>query len=106
MDMSKDANYTKGSIAGYKDGVKDAVAGKFTDWSALELADLPVHAMAISTRAKNCLIYSGNTSVGDVLTLKSEDIMKMRNLGRKTASEIAKWLISNGFAYSAWSEYV
>lgn len=106
MKIPKGSNYSKEYIAGYRDGAKDAVSGKLTDGAVLEIAYLPIKAMEVSTRAKNCLFYSGFTNVGELLALNSEEIMRIRNLGQKTASEIAKWLIESGILNSAWSEYV
>ena len=104
--MSKDLLYREGYIAGYMDGVKDAVLGKVNDWRASDTASLPIKAMDISTRAYNCLAMCGCVLVKDVADLSSEAILRMRNLGPKTASEIANWLTSQGILSSAWSEYI
>lgn len=103
--MRKDPLYYEGYIAGYRDGVKDAISGKTDDWQSSELGKLPIHAMAISTRACNCLVRCGCTYVEDVVALSAESIMRMRNLGRKSAAEIAPWLTEHGILCSAWSEY-
>jgi len=105
-NMSKESLYWQGYMAGYRDGVQDAQSGKITDWKELDIAKVPVNAMAISQRARNCLIYSGCTQVGDVIALTTDRILRMRNLGPKTAAEIAQWLIENGIFYSAWSEHI
>lgn len=104
--MSNDPLYKKGYIAGYWDGVKDAASGKVTDWQSTDIAKLPIQAMGISTRACNCLVYSGYTHVQDLLSLNSCEIGRMRNVGKKTSSEIAKWLTDHGFFCTAWSEFL
>lgn len=106
MNMSKDHLYRVGYIAGYWDGVKDAVSGKVNDWQASDTASLPIKAMDISPRAYNCLVMCGCVQVKDVAALSSEEIMRMRNLGSKTAFEIAHWLTMQGILSSAWSEYI
>ena len=70
------------------------------------MINLPVKAMGLSSRVSNCLINSGCTHVCDVIRLSSSQIMRMRNLGSKTASEIAQWVIEHGILSSAWSEYI
>ena len=104
--MVSDPLYKKGYIQGYWDGIKDATSGKTTDWQRLDIVELTIQAMGISTRACNCLKNAGYTHVKDLLTLNSYDIGRMRNIGRVTASEIARWLTEQGILCTAWSEYV
>ena len=103
--MEKDQSYYNGYLTGYWDGVKDASSGKTSDWQKTGIGKLPVKAMAISTRAHKCLLNSGCTNVEDVIALSDDTIRKMRNMGKKTASEIAHWLIEHGIPGSPWSEY-
>ena len=105
-EMVNDPLYKKGYIQGYWDGIKDATSGKTTDWQRLDIVELTIQAMGISTRACNCLKNTGYTHVKDLLTLNSYDIGRMRNIGRVTASEIARWLTEQGILCTAWSEYV
>lgn len=92
-------------LAGYRDGVKDVTSGKAVAWQLSDLGKLPIKAMALSTRAYNCLVNCGCTYVEDVIALSSYSIMTMRNLGPKTAAEIAHWLLDHGILSSAWTEY-
>lgn len=104
--MSDDIAYKQGYIVGYWDGVKDSISGKVTDYQKSDITKLPIKSMEISSRACNCLLHCGCTHVGDVITLSSDAILRMRNLGPKTASEIAQWLIAHDILGSAWSEYI
>lgn len=104
--MSKDHVYKKGYAAGYWAGVQDAVSGTVIDLQSSDIRRLPIQAMEISARACNCLIHSGYTHVEDLLSLSHRDIARMRNVGRKTASEIAKWLTEQGILGTAWSEFL
>ena len=104
--MPKDPQYKQGYIVGYWDGVQDAVSGKITEWQVSDIGNLPIKAMALSTRAYDCLEKCGCTHVKDVIALNSDAIMRMHGLGPKTASEIANWLIEHGLLGSAWSEYI
>lgn len=104
--MGNNAPYTREYIAGYRDGVKDALDGKVGDWDNTDLGELPIKAMALSSRATNCLMNYGCSHVKYMIQLSSDRIMGMRNLGPKTASEIAGWLIEHDILCSAWSEYI
>ena len=44
--------------------------------------------------------------ISDVAKLSEQKIATMRNLGTKTASEIARWLDEQGISYSAWCRYL
>ena len=104
--MSGEYLYKKGYVAGYWAGVQDALSGTVTDWRSSDIRKLPIQAMGISARACNCLLFSGYKHVEDLLSLSGYDIARMRNVGRKTASEIAKWLTEQGILDTAWSEFL
>ena len=106
MSMLNDLHNKNGYIAGYWDGVKDACCGKAEQWQSKNIMKLAVKAMGLSARAGNCLINSGCTYIGDVIQLSSCQIMRMRNLGPKTASEIAQWVMEHGILSTAWSEFI
>ena len=103
--MEKDSQYYKGYVAGYRKGIVDGLAGKRLE-PVETIADLPINAMRISARARNCLAAAGCSSVADVVALGEQVISSMRNLGVKSAAEIAAWLAEYGICYSAWSKYL
>lgn len=104
--MGKDPIWFKGYIAGYRDGVRDGVSGKTAQWQTSDILKMPIQAMELSSRAYRCLLYSGCEYVEDVIALTDDTIIKMRNLGRKTASEIAEWVTAHGIYHSDWSKYL
>jgi len=104
--MLQEDLYQKGYMAGYWDGISDAANGKTAGKMEEEMALLPIKAMGLSTRAYNCLNRAGCVSVADVAALDGYRIVTMRNLGPKTAREIAKWLQEHGIGYSAWGKYL
>ena len=106
MEQSQNDPYYRGYIAGYRDGIKDGSCGKSASTVESDIVNLPIQAMALSTRAKNCLSQAGCKYIEDVASLNARTIAQIRNLGAKTASEIAHWLDSHGICYSAWSEYL
>ena len=99
MDML----YHKGYLEGYMDGLRAARNRGETEIMMDEITQLPIGAMELSRRAQNCLERSGCIVVSDVISIDEYTIKTMRNLGRKTASEIARWLEANGIYNTAWS---
>lgn len=106
MEKEQDQLYYKGYIAGYRDGIRDAYSGQVTKKHEDDIINLPVKAMAISTRSYNCLVRAGCTYIADVVMLSDQTISTMRNMGTKSASEIAHWLDAQGISYSAWRKYL
>ena len=104
--MPMDEQYRRGYAAGYADGVRDAVESKVKPAKESLVASIPVKGMVISTRAINCLIAAGCRTVLDVSELSEFKISRMRNMGKKTAHEIACWLMENGINDSAWSAFL
>lgn len=105
MNTTQNDFYRKGYIAGYRDGLRAAEEGKAPQIDR-GVAALPVQAMDISSRAKNCLLHAGCLHVADVILLDEQRIATMRNLGQKTASEIGHWLEKHKIYYTAWSRYL
>ena len=105
MVVQKDIYY-KGYIAGYKDGIQDGIRGKSITEIDNDICKLPIKAMNLSTRAYNCLIRAGCVYISDVVSISDRTIETIRNLGTKTASEIASCLHGHGITYSAWSKYL
>ena len=106
MEKPKDPQFYHAYILGYRDGVRDALSGKDVHNIHSDIRKLPIEAMEISTRACNCLVRAKYHSVEDILNLDACAIRIIRNLGPKSAKQIAQWLADHGFYYSAWSEYL
>ena len=101
-----ESQYQKGYIAGYRDGLRDGVQGKAPIPVAEDIRHLPIAAMEVSTRARNCLAAAGCAYISDAAALGEERILAIRNLGPKTAAEIARWLDAHGIVFSAWSSFL
>lgn len=106
MEVNQDERYYQGYMAGYWDGVSDTLNNRSVMPVSGDLMTLPIKAMNVSTRARNCLSGSGCKNITDVASLSEQTIMTMRNLGTKTASEIAQWLLAHGIHCSAWTKYL
>ena len=56
--------------------------------SSVLLYDLPISEMGLSVRARNCLNREGWTTASQLAGKSLEDLLAVKNMGRKTAEEI------------------
>lgn len=56
--------------------------------SPVLLYDLPISEMCLSVRAQNCLNREGWTTASQLVGKSLEDLLSVKNMGRKTAEEI------------------
>src|SRR5439155_22155 len=70
--------------------------GKGYDLSS-RLADVPIEDLDLSVRALNCLKANEITKVGQLVALREEDLLSLRNFGRKSLDEIKEKLVQRGF---------
>ena len=54
--------------------------------------------LGLSIRTYNCLTHAGIHTVEDLCSLTLEDMMKIRNLGRRSLEEILAGLEANGMS--------
>ena len=110
MEKQQDNSYCKGYrygyLDGYRDGIMAAQKGECRELKENELLFLPIEAMEISTRARNCLVRLRCKQISDLMELNDETLQRAKNLGSKTAAEIAAWLDRNGFPHTVWSRYL
>src|SRR4029077_2852063 len=57
----------------------------------------PIEELNLSVRAYNCLKRSGLMTVGAVLEKSEDELLALRNFGRKSYDELREKLISMGF---------
>jgi DNA-directed RNA polymerase subunit alpha len=60
--------------------------------------DIPVETLNLSVRSFNCLKRAGISKVSELLDLTEDEIMKMRNFGKKSLDEIKQVLEERGLA--------
>ena len=63
-----------------------------------KVLDLTIDELDLSVRSFNCLKRAGISTVEDLINKSEEDMMKVRNLGRKSLEEVIAKLKSFGFA--------
>lgn len=73
----------------------DAVAREADAKSRLN--DVPVEELDLSVRALNCLKANDITRLGDLLAMRLEELMALRNFGTKSLDEIKQRLVEKGF---------
>jgi DNA-directed RNA polymerase subunit alpha len=62
-----------------------------------KVLDLTIDELDLSVRSFNCLKRAGISTVEDLTNKSEEDMMKVRNLGRKSLEEVIAKLKSFGF---------
>jgi DNA-directed RNA polymerase subunit alpha len=63
------------------------------------LLDMPVDEMELSVRSSNCLKAAGIKRIRDLVTRTEADMLKYRNFGRKSLSELGEVLTSMGLSF-------
>lgn len=58
---------------------------------------MTLEELDLSVRAFNCLKRAGVNSVGDLINKSPEEMMKVRNLGKKSLEEVIGKLEALGF---------
>src|SRR6184192_3973546 len=72
--------------------------GLFTRFTErIKDADVPLEDLDLSVRALNCLKANEITKVGQLVALREEDLLSLRNFGRKSLDEIKEKLVQRGF---------
>lgn len=62
-----------------------------------KLYETPIEELDLSVRAYNCLKRSGITKVGTILEMSEDDLLAVRNFGRKSLQELRERLAAKGF---------
>jgi len=85
-------------FAHFTDSIKAAEvpAAKGNDLVS-RLADVPIEDLDLSVRALNCLKANEITKVGQLVSLREEELLALRNFGRKSLDEIKEKLVQRGF---------
>ena len=63
------------------------------------LFDLPLTDCELSVRTINCLKMAGINTVADLVKLNRADLLKFRNFGKKSLTELDEWLDAHGLCF-------
>ena len=69
-----------------------------------KVLEMTIEELDLSVRSFNCLKRAGINTVEDLINKSEEDMMKVRNLGRKSLEEVISKLNSLGFNLSKEEE--
>lgn len=80
----------------------ESIMAEKSDDEASKVLDLTIDELDLSVRSFNCLKRAGINTVEDLINKSEEDMMKVRNLGRKSLEEVIAKL--NSFGYTLKKE--
>ena len=69
-----------------------------------EVLEMSIEDMELSVRSFNCLKRAGINTVEELCNKTSEDMMKVRNLGRKSLEEVINKLKELGLSFNIGEE--
>ena len=75
----------------------ESIMAEKSDTAKKKVLDLTIDELDLSVRSFNCLKRAGINTVEDLTNKTEEDMMKVRNLGRKSLEEVIAKLVSFGF---------
>ena len=70
---------------------------KKEDTGKEKVLEMTIEELDLSVRAFNCLKRAGVNTVGDLISKSPDEMMKVRNLGKKSLEEVISKLESLGF---------
>ena len=91
-------------VRGCVEGLLDAMMQQYpirddktkAEINGYSIEEMKIEDMDFSVRTFNCLRRAGITTVGDLSEMTEEDLMRVRNLGRKSFWEVTQKLHDNG----------
>ena len=66
-----------------------------------KVLEMPIEELELSVRSYNCLKRAGIATVEDLANKSQEDMMKVRNLGKKSLDEVTDKLIALGLNFTS-----
>jgi len=66
-----------------------------------KVLEMPIEELELSVRSYNCLKRAGIATVEDLANKSQEDMMKVRNLGKKSLDEVTNKLIALGLGFTS-----
>ena len=82
----------------------ESIMAEKSDTTKEKVLDLTIDELDLSVRSFNCLKRAGINTVEDLINKSEEDMMKVRNLGRKSLEEVIAKLNSFGFTLKKESD--
>ncbi|MBQ3264864.1 MAG: DNA-directed RNA polymerase subunit alpha [Ruminococcus sp.] len=79
-------------------GINNEIMVQKNDTGKEKVLEMTIEELDLSVRSFNCLKRAGINTVEDLISKSEEDMMKVRNLGRKSLEEVVFKLDSLGFS--------
>ena len=76
----------------------DSIMVEKDDKGKEKVLEMTIEELDLSVRSFNCLKRAGINTVEDLISKSEDDMMKVRNLGRKSLEEVINKLASLGFS--------
>ena len=73
--------------------IADGTFTEVVEDSNAKIMDMTIEDLDLSVRSYNCLKRAGINNVSELVQKSEDDMMKVRNLGRKSMEEVKKKLI-------------
>ena len=74
------------------------VAKVESDTTSNKMADMPIEELELSVRSYNCLKRANINTIGELMLKSEDDMIKVRNLGKKSLDEVEQKLLALGVA--------
>lgn len=84
--------------------VPDTLLAEKDDKGKEKILEMTIEELDLSVRSFNCLKRAGINTVNDLIEKSEEEMMKVRNLGKKSFDEVKEKLSTLGFALSSEEE--
>jgi DNA-directed RNA polymerase subunit alpha len=81
----------------FGDNIQTEQASRGVPAPTNRMDQVPIEELDLSVRAFNCLKANDITTVGQLLTKKEDELLSLRNFGRKSLDEIKERLVEKGF---------
>ena len=78
------------------DNYEQDILDKDKEYSTDLVTPIPIDDLDLSVRSNNCLRRAGINTVDELTQKTEDDMMKVRNLGRKSLEEVKKKLADLG----------
>lgn len=102
--------YQKGYRLGYEKGYENCAAdmenGVTREGYDVSVLHMPIDSMDLDVRPYNCLLRAGCQTVGDCVRMDYDKIRRIRNLGIKSARQIAQALQQMEITHTAWDRFL
>lgn len=102
----RNSAFHNGFTAGYHQGLADGKAGIFPGEISDSILDTPLESIGLSAKAYNALIRRNRERIRDIAHMKEEEILRLRNMGKKLAGEVAQRLQEYGVQNTEWDKFL